>query len=157
MYPSAPAVSHSDHAFFTVLHLTNSLPNETLIIIFYDFSPADLASVARACHQRRVAAERLMYTNSFISETLSPSSHFRYNTARCCLTTASHPHLASVLRKLHVRWISDHADHHSDPHLGTTLPPLCDQPIKESGVFGPLPQPFFSSRSLNTGPALFAQ
>ncbi|KAF9219753.1 hypothetical protein BS17DRAFT_882711 [Gyrodon lividus] len=87
------------------------LPNETLTAILLGLSPAALTSTALVCRQWRVVAQWILYKNISISETLSASAPFPFNTSRCCQTIISHSHLASRLRKLHVRWMSDHGDH----------------------------------------------
>ena len=119
---SPPGISHSDNASSIVLDLKNSLPNETLVAIFLDVSPAVLTSLARVCRQWRVVAEWYLYTNICISESLSsPFPGFPYNTTRCCKTIISHPHLAMGLRKFHLRWICNDYVDHSDPRLHITL------------------------------------
>ncbi|KAG1786042.1 uncharacterized protein HD556DRAFT_1313815 [Suillus plorans] len=80
------------------------LPNETLATICRGLSPSVLATVARVSRQWRGVAEWLLYSNIFISETLSASSSLPYSTLRCCQTIRLHSHLANGLRKLHIRW-----------------------------------------------------
>jgi hypothetical protein len=119
MYPAnspARGDSHSNGASSTVLDLTSSLPNETLMAIFRDLSPAILTSLAQVCLRWRAVAEWFLYTNIFISETFSPTFPFPDNTSRCCQTITSHPHLATGLRKLHIQWISDPGEFYHFPN-----------------------------------------
>ncbi|KIJ20604.1 hypothetical protein PAXINDRAFT_95682 [Paxillus involutus ATCC 200175] len=102
---------------------SNMLPNETLTAIFFGLSPAALTSIGRVCRQWRVVAEWILYTDVSISETLSATSPFPYNTLRCCQTLVTYSHLASGLRKFHIRWMPDHSDHY-DPRLHTVLSSL---------------------------------
>lgn len=88
------------------------LPNETIAAICRGLSPSVLAVVARVSRQWRGVAEWLLYSNIFISETLSASSPLPYNTLRCCQTIRLHSHLASGLHKLHIRWKSVHGAYH---------------------------------------------
>ncbi|KIJ65167.1 hypothetical protein HYDPIDRAFT_111062 [Hydnomerulius pinastri MD-312] len=99
---------------------SSTLPNETLSAIFLSLSPAALTAIARVCRQWRAVAEWILYAGVFINETLSTSSPFPYNTLRCCQTIISHPHLASGLKRFHIRWISDHGDYY-DPYLEIIL------------------------------------
>lgn len=112
--------SSSDNASSTVL---GSFPNETLMAIFLDLSPATLTSLARVCRRWRAVAEWFLYTNIFISDTFSPASPFPFNTSMCCQTLISHPHLATGLRKLHIQWISNPWEdyHYPDRRLAIAL------------------------------------
>lgn len=132
------------------------LPNETLAAVCRGLSPSALASVARVSRQWRGVAEWLLYSNIFISETLSASSPLPYNTLRCCQTLRLHSHLASGLHKFHIRWKSEHGASYEpdfdiflsnlsqaiglainleslDLHLG--LPPLPEHPTSTSLTF----------------------
>lgn len=96
------------------------LPNETLVAICRSLSPSVLAAVARVSRQWRGVAEWLLYSNIFITETLSASSPFPYNTLRCCQTIRLHSNLARGLHKLHIRWKSEHGAHY-DPDFNMVL------------------------------------
>ncbi|KAG1732513.1 hypothetical protein EDB19DRAFT_1733845 [Suillus lakei] len=114
------------------------LPNETLAAVFRDLSPSVLAAVARVSRQWRGVAEWLLYSNIFISETLSASSPFPYSTLRCCQTIRLHSHLASGLHKFHIRWKSEHGAHyepHFDYHLHLGLPSLPEHPTLTPLIF----------------------
>ncbi|KIK76590.1 hypothetical protein PAXRUDRAFT_835304 [Paxillus rubicundulus Ve08.2h10] len=102
---------------------STTLPNETLTAIFFGLSPAALTLIGRVCRQWRVVAEWILYTNVDISETLSVTSPFPYNTSRCCQTLVTYSHLARSLRKFHIRWMSDPRDCY-DPRLQTVLSSL---------------------------------
>ncbi|KAG0694217.1 hypothetical protein DFH29DRAFT_335590 [Suillus ampliporus] len=78
------------------------LPNETLAAIFHGLSPSVLAAVGRVSRQWNEVAEWLLYSNIFISETLSASSSFL------------------ALRKFHIRWISEHGAHY-EPNINIVL------------------------------------
>lgn len=97
-----------------------SLPNETLAAICCSLSPSVLTAVARVSRQWRGVAEWLLYSNIFITETLSTSSPFPYNTLRCCQTIRLHSHLASGLHKLHIRWKSENGAYY-EPHFNIIL------------------------------------
>ncbi|KAH7922596.1 hypothetical protein BV22DRAFT_1131305 [Leucogyrophana mollusca] len=99
---------------------STSLPNETLASIFCGLSPSILTSTARVSRQWRAVAEWILYSNVFITESLSPTSQFPYRTLRCCQTIVQHPHLASGVKKFHVRWISERGDHYG-PFLDVVL------------------------------------
>ena len=84
--------------------MASSLPNETLATIFLHLHPGILARVLRVSPRFRAVAERILYTNIYIAETLphaNPTPHF---TLLCCDTIIRRPHLSEVVRKVGIRW-----------------------------------------------------
>lgn len=146
------------------------LPNETLAAICRGLSPSVLAVVARVSRQWRGVVEWLLYSNIFISETLSASSPLPYSTLRCCQTIRLHSHLASGLRTLHIRWKSVHGAYYEpdfniilsnlsqaiglatnlrslDLHLG--LPSLPEHPTSTSLTFPATDTCYYSLRRIS--------
>ncbi|KAG1864829.1 hypothetical protein F4604DRAFT_1882020 [Suillus subluteus] len=101
-------------------HSALFLPNETLTAICRGLSPSVLTAVARVSRQWRGVAEWLLYSNIFITETLSASSPFPYSTLRCSQTIRLQSHLASGLHKLHIRWKSENGAYY-EPHFTIIL------------------------------------
>ncbi|CDO68400.1 hypothetical protein BN946_scf184815.g47 [Trametes cinnabarina] len=83
------------------------LPNETLHAIFEHLSPASLAAVLRASRRFHLVAERILYANIVIVESLHHRAPTPVHTATCANTLLARPHLAEAVRRLSVRWQTD--------------------------------------------------
>ncbi|OSD04703.1 hypothetical protein PYCCODRAFT_60439 [Trametes coccinea BRFM310] len=83
------------------------LPNETLHTIFENLSPGSLTAVLRASHRFRLVAERILYANIVIVESLHHRAPTPIHTATCANTLLARPHLSEVVRRLSVRWQTD--------------------------------------------------
>ncbi|KAI9062589.1 hypothetical protein FKP32DRAFT_1652488 [Trametes sanguinea] len=83
------------------------LPNETLHTIFENLSPGSLAAVLRASHRFRLVAERILYANIVIIESLHHRAPTPIHTATCANTLLARPHLSEVVRRLSIRWQTD--------------------------------------------------
>jgi len=87
--------------------MTNQLPNETLTTIFNHLQPSALVDVLRVSHRFRLVAERMLYTNISIFETIPHTSPLPHYTLSCCQTLLRRPHLQEVVRKITIRWQTD--------------------------------------------------
>ena len=84
--------------------MANSLPNETLVAIYAHLQPAVLLRVLQVSRRFRAVAERILYTNIFIGESLPHANPVPHLTLCCFETILRRPHLSEVVRKIGVRW-----------------------------------------------------
>ncbi|KAI0793755.1 hypothetical protein C8Q74DRAFT_1314740 [Fomes fomentarius] len=98
------------------------LPNETLHAIFENLSPASLTTVIRTSHRFRLVAERILYANVVISESLPRASPSPWCTHTCASTILARRHLQEVVRKFAVRWQTDPG--HREEYIPAVAPVL---------------------------------
>ncbi|KAH8103852.1 hypothetical protein BXZ70DRAFT_668224 [Cristinia sonorae] len=87
--------------------MSTHLPNETLTAIFNSLQPNVLVDVLRVSHRFRLVAERILYSNISIIETIPHTSPLPHFTLCCCQTLLRRPHLQEVVRKIAIRWQTD--------------------------------------------------
>ena len=87
--------------------MASQLPNETLTAIFDNLQPSALVDVLRVSHRFRLVAERILYNNISIVETIPYTAPLPHLTLRCCQTLLRRPHLQEVVRKITIRWQTD--------------------------------------------------
>lgn len=104
--------------------MANSLPNETLAAIFAHLQPGILLRVLHVSRRFRAVAERILYANITIGESLSHANPVPRLTLRCFETILLRPHLSEVVRRIGIRWHTqpgprEHYMHFIEPILQT--------------------------------------
>ncbi|KAL4252164.1 F-box domain-containing protein [Abortiporus biennis] len=84
--------------------MAGALPNETLTTIFECLHPSTLAHVVRVSRRFHAVAERILYSNIAIAESLPRTSPVPYLTLCFCNTILRRQYLSEVVRKLNIRW-----------------------------------------------------
>ncbi|CAL1715477.1 unnamed protein product [Somion occarium] len=84
--------------------MTSQLPNETLFAILEHLQSNTLIPVLRVSRRFQAIAERILYANICIVETLPRSSPVPYATACCFKTLLDRPHLSEVVKRISIRW-----------------------------------------------------
>ncbi|OCH87797.1 hypothetical protein OBBRIDRAFT_805793 [Obba rivulosa] len=90
--------------FCTFAAMASALPNETLSAIFDELQPSVLVHILCVSQRFRAVAERILYSNIVLLDTLPHSSPVPWRTRCCCDTIVHNPHLAEAVKKLSVRW-----------------------------------------------------
>lgn len=80
-----------------------SLPNETWTAVFESLGSPDLLSVTCVSRRLGAIAERILYSEIQICETIS-SGQFPCKTDACCKAITRRPHLVEYVKHLHVQW-----------------------------------------------------
>ncbi|KDQ50699.1 hypothetical protein JAAARDRAFT_199694 [Jaapia argillacea MUCL 33604] len=83
-----------------------SLPNETLTSIFLSLPQSSLVQIVLVSQRWRFIAERLLYSNLSITETLSSTSPIPYKSARAFQTILRRWYLVDCVKKFHIRWVT---------------------------------------------------
>jgi len=80
-----------------------SLPNEIWTAVFESLESPDLVSVTCVSRRLGAVAERILYSDIQICETIS-SGQFPCKTNACCKTIIRRLHLVEYVKHLHIRW-----------------------------------------------------
>ena len=87
--------------------MANPLPNEMLEAVFHNLQPEVLAQVVRVSRRFRAVAERILYTNIIVTDSLPRSVPVPRRTVTFCETIVLYPHLSEVVKKVSVRWLTE--------------------------------------------------
>ena len=91
-----------------------SLPNETWTTVFEFLDSPDLMNVACVSHRLGAIAERILYSNIIVCETLTAGHHFP-KTDGWCKAILRRLHLVEFVKHLHVRWTANSSGFTWDP------------------------------------------
>ncbi|KIP07052.1 hypothetical protein PHLGIDRAFT_30161 [Phlebiopsis gigantea 11061_1 CR5-6] len=87
--------------------MTSPLPNEMLAAVFQTLQPDVLAQVVRVSRRFHAVAERILYTNILIGESVPRTAPIPRKTVTFCETVLTYPHLSDGVKKVAVRWLTD--------------------------------------------------